>query len=111
MNWKHLAIFGGWLLAAFLVVLGPGLANDNLAAAITWFVFLLVTIVGVSIWFSYLRYRKYGRQCDMLDGMRMHRNKPLESFDHYAPIMSGEDQLNKIVPTIAVPSVNPCPIL
>lgn len=87
------------------------MANANLIVSIVWFVLLLLGIIGVSLWFFYLRYRVYGRQIDLLDAMRMHRNKAPETFDHYAPIMSGEDILNKVVPTMPVPEANPCPIL
>lgn len=87
------------------------MADENLIVSIVWFVVLGVILFGVSFYFHRLRYNKYGRQINLLDAMRMHRNKTPESVNRNAPIMSGEDILNYVVPDMAVPVANPCPIL
>lgn len=80
------------------------MSDANLIVSATWFSVLVAAFFGILYLIYRHRYGTHGRQYRLLDGMRMHRDKPPEYYDPSAPLMSGDQILDYIVPRISVPA-------
>ena len=79
------------------------MSDDNLIVAAVWFSCLVAAFFGILFLIYRVRYGKYGRQCKLLDGMRMHRDTAPIDLNPNAPIMSGEQILDYVARDYATP--------
>ncbi len=80
------------------------MSDENLIVAAVWFSVLVVGFFGGLYLLYRHRYGTHGRQYQLMNGMRMHRDKAPDYYDPNAPLMSGNQILDYIVPRISTPA-------